>query len=268
MFNFKASGISAAGAFFISMLLGLISGAGFGVVLLRAIIFAALFFILANAVWMIISRFMPDLLDGQSEIDFEADEHTRGAKVDISVGDDGEYATYSENASRESDVHQADGVDSEGENLEEVARRRSFKADEDESEFEEDVEEIETVQDLDEASDSVEIKTGLDHDSEAGYTVKKGESDEGTAAKKRRGTPARPPEIIHDVDELPDLQLFADSFVAPIVDEEQLDPDTSPTVSSASGFSSSSPKAAGSGNFDVNEMVSAIQTMLKRDQKG
>ena len=81
--NWKVIAISAAVAFVLSCLTGLISGIMFGVLLLRASVVAVLFGVAGGAVSLLIARFLPELL-GQGEPDqtaFEQDEI--GQQVDI-----------------------------------------------------------------------------------------------------------------------------------------------------------------------------------------
>jgi hypothetical protein len=62
--NLKAGGIAAGAAFILSFLLGLLSGAPLWVLLLRAFVFGAIFFALVSGAYFLISRFMPELLEG------------------------------------------------------------------------------------------------------------------------------------------------------------------------------------------------------------
>jgi hypothetical protein len=103
----------------------------------------------------------------------------------------------------------------------------------------------------------------LDQKAEDGYT----EQDNGTAriesSEESSPSPALPLGVIDDVDELPDLEGMSDAFVMPIteVGEER----ESPVGAHASAPAK---KAGTSADFDPKEMAMAIQTILKRDQKG
>jgi hypothetical protein len=90
MFNPKISGIAAGAGFILSFLLGLITGASFPLVLIRALIFAAVFFALVSAGYWAISRHLPDLIDAVSDTIPAKGEAASplGAQVDISLGDD------------------------------------------------------------------------------------------------------------------------------------------------------------------------------------
>jgi hypothetical protein len=84
MFNPKISGIAAGMGFILSFLLGLITGASFPLVLIRALIFAALFFALSGIGHWVIEKYLPELLDTVRD---RGEVPTLGAQVDISVGD-------------------------------------------------------------------------------------------------------------------------------------------------------------------------------------
>lgn len=85
MFNFKASAFAAGIAFLLSFLVGIIRGAAILIVLIRALIFAALFFVVAGGIYILIKQFLPEILvsgEGDGEID-----RASGSQVDISLED-------------------------------------------------------------------------------------------------------------------------------------------------------------------------------------
>ncbi|MDR1144308.1 MAG: hypothetical protein LBK77_08870 [Spirochaetaceae bacterium] len=67
MLNFKAGGIAAGAAFVLSLLIGLVSGTGFLVLLLRALFFGALFFGLSCLVSWLLGQYVPELLNGAED---------------------------------------------------------------------------------------------------------------------------------------------------------------------------------------------------------
>ncbi|MDR2630238.1 MAG: hypothetical protein LBC60_04880 [Spirochaetaceae bacterium] len=79
--NFKLSGIAAGIAFVLSLLIGLISGAGI-LALVRAFILGAIFFILSAGVYRLILHFLPELLESPQD---EEDVLPSGSMVDISL---------------------------------------------------------------------------------------------------------------------------------------------------------------------------------------
>jgi hypothetical protein len=86
MFNLKISGIAGGAGFILSFLLGSIIGASFPLLLIRALIFAVLFFALVSAGYWAIAAYLPELLDTVHDAGEAAS--PPGGQVDISVGDD------------------------------------------------------------------------------------------------------------------------------------------------------------------------------------
>jgi hypothetical protein len=89
--NFKLSGIAAGAAFVFSLLIGLISGAGF-LALFRAFIFAAVFWVISGGACWLIRRFLPELFEapgnGSAKNFAPGEAPPAGSLVDISLGDD------------------------------------------------------------------------------------------------------------------------------------------------------------------------------------
>jgi hypothetical protein len=90
LINLKWSAVAGGIGLILSLLVGFISGAGFPIVLIRAFVFGAAFFVLAGAAWMVISNFIPELLNPREE--YENSGETPGSRVDISLGDGQESA--------------------------------------------------------------------------------------------------------------------------------------------------------------------------------
>ena len=84
MVIFKIGGISAGIAFILSLVVGLLSGSGILVLLVRALIFGILFFALSCLIYWLTAQFLPELLSGsEDDLGFSVS----GSRVDISVGD-------------------------------------------------------------------------------------------------------------------------------------------------------------------------------------
>ena len=66
MFNIKWGLISGGGAFILSLVLGIFSGAAFAYVLIRAVIFLVVFFAAGLGVNMAINTYLPELLNTES----------------------------------------------------------------------------------------------------------------------------------------------------------------------------------------------------------
>jgi hypothetical protein len=90
LINLKWSVFAGGFGLVISLLVGIISGAGIPIALLRAGIFGAAFFVLAGLVWILINNFIPELLypgTGNEDSGLRP-----GSQVDISVDDGQESA--------------------------------------------------------------------------------------------------------------------------------------------------------------------------------
>lgn len=238
MFEPKVGLIAAAVAFILSFLLGIFSGALFGVLLVRAMGFALLFFILVTGAHLLLSQFTPELLNPNGIDAYEGSddgaEHTQredhlGNLVDVSVDD--------ETSPEKGPVFSPEPESQAGE--------------------EED------------------FTLGLDQRSQDGYT--EGAREDPGGEHPAPTAAALPLSSVDDIDVLPDLESLSDSFVSPITDgmDEGTDRDTSMSGSYTKsggplpgGSSGSGKTAKGGDSFDPREMAAAIQTILKRDQKG
>jgi hypothetical protein len=233
MFNPKLSGIAAGIGFILSFLLGIITGAGLPLLLIRALIFAALFFVLVSIGYGAISMYLPELLDNSvAEPGF-------GSQVDISIGDDGV---------QDSGISLDTG--SLGDGLNEFT---------------------ENPGDSGENKDSLPENT-LDQNSEDGYTEKRNLEDAPQPLQA-----ALPTEVhfsaggADSVDILPDLDSMSGAFSAgsvPMGGGGESPVGVSPGEPFDHAGKTSLEKAGLEGDFNVHEMASAIQTILKRENKG
>jgi hypothetical protein len=207
VFNPRLYVIAGGAGFVLSLLIGIISGAGLFIALLRALAFAVVFALFAGGAYWAISQFLPELLSPDSG---DLGEEVPGSRVNISVdGDTGEYGGALDPNS-----------DSFGENV-----------------------------------------LGLDQNSEEGYTSREetGERPPSGASISIAVPSAADADGSGGVDMLPDLDAMAEAFI-PAVDEGQ-----SQGVSRPPG--GNRPEKL-DGDFNAKEMASAIQTILKRDEKG
>jgi hypothetical protein len=107
MFNIKWGGICACVAFLLALTLSLLLGqTNLLIALLRAVIFAALFFGLGIAIWALIKTFLPELLSAET-----ADIATHlfstgsaGSRVNITVGDTQSAALPKQSNAAQDDV--------------------------------------------------------------------------------------------------------------------------------------------------------------------
>jgi hypothetical protein len=89
MVNLKIGGIIAGGAFVLSFLIGLISGGRMGLILLRAGILAISFFAFVVLAGILLSKFLPELLNPDEHDDGPSvGEPPVGGNIDVSVEDD------------------------------------------------------------------------------------------------------------------------------------------------------------------------------------
>ncbi|MDR2028309.1 MAG: hypothetical protein LBP93_02085 [Treponema sp.] len=232
MFDPKLSGIAGGLGFVLSFLVGLISGVGFPWILLRALLFGAAFFALAGGAYWLVTRFLPELLEqGEEEAGLDAD--SPGSRVDISVT--GEGAAGEPSPGMDASTGLTDLVGGASPSDENAGPLYG---------------------------------NGLDQKAEDGYT-RKGTVDEGPVSgappsPQGAAVPAQEEGSSDTVDELPDLELMSDVFITP-----PLDGGGGEFIETGSGGSAGGkkPKNLG-GDFNVKEMASAIQTILKREDKG
>jgi hypothetical protein len=82
VFNLKLSGIVAGVAFILSLLIGLLSRTMPPALIIRPLIFALLFFIIANLINLLVNRFLPELLETNT-VEKAADIVMPGSQIDI-----------------------------------------------------------------------------------------------------------------------------------------------------------------------------------------
>jgi len=89
VFNLRWGILPALFALLVSIMLGTISGAGFGHTILRAFVFAAVFFGLGLGMWFIVNAYFPEILTGALQDNVEK----TGSRVNITIDNStGEYA--------------------------------------------------------------------------------------------------------------------------------------------------------------------------------
>jgi hypothetical protein len=228
MFNPRISGAFAAAGFVLSFLVGLVTGSHFPLVLIRAVVFAAVFFALSSVAYGAIQMYLPELLAGES-----GEVPALGAQVDISVGGD---------------------EDSGGISLESGGLR------DDVNEF------------LENPGNSG--GDALDQGAEAVYTEKDGagEIEQPPQAALPRDSGFSPAGT-DSVDMLPDLDALSEAFSSesiPMGGGAEASGTSSPAnpLDNPDVLAGRSRKTGLDEEFNVKEMASAIQTILKRENKG
>jgi len=213
--DFRVSGIAAGIAFVLSLIIGILSGGGFLVPLLRAFIFAGVFFALSGLGYWVVSRFLPELLSegGGADGDDEFGIPAPGSRVDISVGSSVDGA-FPEDAS--------DAVD-------DIAGRPS-------------------------AVKKQRISP-LDQNEDTGYNEERG-FDSLAASESSEGASS---------DGLPDMGSLSEGSADEDDDDMGMDSFDPPPERQRR---SSSKKPAIAGDFDAKDLARAIQTVLKKEEKG
>ena len=239
MFKAKISGMAAGAGFILSLLLGIITGASFPLLLIRALVFAAVFFALVSAGYWAIAMYLPDLVD--AVLDNPGEAPTLGARVDISVGDDtvpdaAGFGDIDINPDISLEAGDFEFMENPGETGNSGENRPSLRG------------------------------NTLDQNDESGYTGL-GDSKES------------PPATGDGVNLLPDLDLISGAFGSGAVSAGKGEESGAVSLGGSQGSSlfdvesrSAVPGKKGiAGEFagkNVQEMASAIQTILKREDKG
>jgi hypothetical protein len=272
--DLKLSGIIGIGALLLSFLTGTLSGAGFPMTLIRALVFGVLFFGLSGAVQWLIRRFIPELLNGEEpekdEFDFEA---SPGSRVNISVGEGdgvssgiGAFPPDTDDVdSLENPEHaRADGSGPEPLNPDDPGGEGAIPQD-----F------------------AGEGFPGMDQHDEDGYT-KEGMVNEspGVSTKGPEPDPAIPGEIAgigedfagiagenfdeifagSVLDPLPDMEALSGAFKSSQEDDGQAE--EPPVLDSPEPKRSGRKNQALPGDFNAEELAAGLRTVLAKDKKG
>ena len=272
MFNLRISGIVAGAAFVLSFLIGLITCSGMPMLLLRPVIFAFLFFILANAVYFLVNQFLPELTErGSPDEDLTL---RPGSRIDITEGDisPGDVAPGAAFSGpvppRAFAGAQADESEEGLGNITDLVGRRAVSP----------VSEGEASPGMDQnAEDSYTKDDGIGSFSapepwspvvQPRFSGGSGTDDTPAASRETfeaRGIPAAGASPA--VDLLPDLDSMAGAFLPASGDSEPDAVDYS--VSTPSPKPSSSSKApAWAGDFNAKELASGLRTILNKEKEG
>jgi hypothetical protein len=230
MFNLKWSGAAGAFAFALSLLIGLLGG-GALIALIRALFFGVFFFALGSLAYWLISRFLPELLDPEDFDDDDDDGEEAGSRVNIAVEGGEDFALP---GALNGDFAELDSLPGLG-----------GKA-------------------AGEAPGGPGNPAALDQNGEDDYTEKGNGAQFGAGASgESGGFVAIPGDSTNSVDELPDLGNLPSGFL-PSGGELETKVSMSPPAipdTQAGGAG----KKPGAGDFNLKEMASAIQTILRKD---
>jgi len=267
--NFRICVTVAALAFILSFLLGLISRAAFPMLIVRPLIFGAVFFGLAAFINVVVNQFLPELLDDISQSDSEP---VTGSRINIMEGDSGEISLdYSAEASA-------------------MAVPPVFMgAQPDDSD---DVADISTLSSMVKTSpppakspssdDTIlpswltegRISEGMDHTEKMEYNKTEEMADFSKEVKPevktaRDTSRPRQMEAILDLDEmLPDLDSMVGAFVSDSSNEDE-DPKEYSVSTPISRKTPSQVKGGEwAGDFNAQDMAAGLRTVLKKDKEG
>lgn len=219
---------AGAGALALSALIGLAAGVQIGVLLIRAIAFAALFAAAAVGAWYLSRRYLAELVPSDDAGLPAHDSSRMGPRVDIVVDGDADERLYS---GAGGELHGELGA------LTDSPEYLSDYRSEDPGELEREAEEL------------------------RGETLLPAEAVEDVAPIRA----ARPSTSFEDLDVLPDLDGFTDSFAPSVRDAEAEARGEPASVYSGAAHSGSGASRDG---MDPATIAKAVQTLLKKDQKG
>jgi hypothetical protein len=260
--DLKFSGIFAGIMFFLSLLIGFISRATMPMLIIRPLIFAVIFFVLSAVIKILISRFLPELLEGSAG----GGSSRPGSRIDI-LEDDG---ASDSSAMAEGFVSGAlgqvpagarpdDSEDGLGD-ISELSRR------------------ISSSLDAGENTPAGESIPGIDQNEKESYTDNGGSSDSiapdfsnmfsagssdapAGGQAKAAGAGAKTPD---SDDALPDLDSMAEVFMSGSPDDGQ-----GASERSTPGLSRRSDKTPKwTEDFDAKEIAMGIRSVLKKDKEG
>jgi len=92
VFNYRWGLIPAIFALLVSVMLGVISGTSMNHIILRALVFAVVFFGLGVGMWFVVNSYFPELLAADSDNALQDSLEKTGSRVNITIDSAGEYA--------------------------------------------------------------------------------------------------------------------------------------------------------------------------------
>jgi hypothetical protein len=265
VFDLKQSGIFAAIAFVFSFLIGLISRSTMPMLVIRPLIFAAIFFALSALIKILITRFLPELLgDGATD----DGGFNPGSRINILEGDPPSDSSSLAEGFISGALGQASGAkpdDSEEDmgDISELSKRIAFSADDEGALSGVDQNEKEQYTDMGSSGADFSNMFGTEASASSNERTAGASAKAGAAAKSS----AKAGGGSNSDEDLPDLDSMAGAFMT----------ESSDQGSEASGNSvpasprkpSSSKKAPEwTGDFNAKEIAMGIRSVLKKDKEG
>jgi hypothetical protein len=241
MFDVKISAIAAGTAFIVSFLLGLLSGASLPALIIRPLVFAVVFFIIAAIVYFLVSHFLPELLEGDLPASMDAgDALGPGSRINITEDESAGTPVY---AAQPDDSEDDLGNIADLLTQAKTARPAPMPA---ETGF-----------------------PGLDQSGEDGYNRNEAVSAGGRNGGGFTGSGSAGPSLdpADSMDVLPDLDAMARAFLPGSGGGED---EADVTEYSTSDDSPKRPLAGGrgqkmEGDFNPKELAAGIRTILKKE---
>jgi hypothetical protein len=272
VFNLRYGSIFAVAAFVLSLLIGLVSRSTMPMLIIRPLIFAALFFIFSVVGKILVTRFLPELLEETGQ---EEDAFRPGSRIDI-LEDDGEI--FSPDASDRftatapgqvsTGARPDDSEDGLGD-ISELSRRSAFSpvAGGSIAGIDQNVKEGYTKESGLGDSAGPDFSKMFDTDSSFGASTGGGRIDlTDQSVKSHESGQTGTAGILSSEETLPDLDSMAGAFMAGSSDEE----------SEAAGYSASGPFRKPSSDkapkwtedFNAKEIAMGLRTVLSKDKEG
>jgi len=281
----RYSGVFAGIAFALSFLIGIISRSSMPMLIIRPLIFAALFFAITTLGSVLISRYLPELLEGS----FPDDEDFKpGSKVNI-LEDDGQpdspetpelFAAMSSSNEASAGAKPDDSDDDLGD-ISELSEKSAIYAVAGESaagmDLDQDAKEVYTEKK--ELSDSIEPDFSNMFGTESPFEALTGgqERTAGAASKagvnagaksaSARNVSAKTGGISNSDDSLPDLDSMAGAFAsAPSGEGTEDDGFSVPALPKKPSSSKKAPEWTG--DFNAKEIAMGLRSVLNKEKEG
>ena len=265
VFNLKISGIIAGAAFILSFLIGLAGRTSMPMLFVRPLLFAVLFFIISGFANILVSRFLPELLE--EDIPDRDKTQAPGSRINITDEDYTGLTPPNSAPSQGPDFIGAQADDSEEGlgNISDLLKRR-------------------VLPQASAGSPPEDAPPGLDQNAQDSYTKNGGmeafpRAGSSPGANAAGSPPAGPLEISPEnasdipagnpdsVDRLPDLDSMAGAFLPASADEESETIEYS--VSTPSPKSQAKSKTpAWAGDFNAKDMAAGLRTILSKEKEG
>ena len=226
MINIKLSIILGCAGLILSLAVGLVTGAGFPLIFIRAGIFAALFFGLGCGIWLLINNFIPELLFMENTGESGDFTGSTGSRVDITLDDSKGLPEMYRNLSNDDEVGNITDLIS-GADRQEEAVQPLYPDD---------------------------IGPGMDQKPEVGYTGNGNRGD--FASNSSQDDLGNTPGVL-------DLDAMAGSFLGDTLESVPAGPAEQPApVRSPLGNKAQKME----GDFNPKELAAGIRTVLKKDE--